>query len=485
VRRASVSFHLASFLTWGKAENETANALVDEARTLFEEAGETRRALYAANEQGYLRAIAGDLAAHERIAREVLARAEELDDGPLMLQAICSLVWALQSTGRISESVHFMQRGLDVARREGRPYRITYLLSQQGFGLAILGRMTQARAALADAVASNPAYMDTLLPDFATAVHWLAGDLHDAVAATRQSIAPDVTELSQRRLLGAAVALIAATEANSTADADLLQQLIVSTLHGDWWFHSGEARWALALWEARQDNVAAATEHLIETTRRLVDIGSDLFARLALFDLADLALEHSDRAAAAAIDEMCKAIGAPDGHPLSALATMTGAAARLTRAEEVEIGSLDEAVDDLRCSDWKLHYARALVILGRAHAGNDNQAAIECLSQALDLFAACDATPRRDACLQLLDRLGPRGKRVRTATTGPGALTSRELEVVQLAIEGLPTREIGERLFIGRRTVETHLTNAYAKLGIRSRVELVRIADQIAQPATP
>ena len=101
------------------------------------------------------------------------------------------------------------------------------------------------------------------------------------------------------------------------------------------------------------------------------------------------------------------------------------------------------------------------------------------------MFAACDAAVRRDACLQLLDRLGPRGKRARTATSGPGALTSRELEVVQLAVEGLATREIGERLFIGRRTVETHLTNAYAKLGVRSRVELVRIADQFTEPATP
>jgi DNA-binding CsgD family transcriptional regulator len=100
------------------------------------------------------------------------------------------------------------------------------------------------------------------------------------------------------------------------------------------------------------------------------------------------------------------------------------------------------------------------------------------------VFAACGAVPRHEACLQLLDRLGPRGRRARTATSGPGALTSRELEVVRLAAEGLATREIGERLFIGRRTVETHLTNAYAKLGIRSRVELVRIADQFTEPAT-
>ena len=125
------------------------------------------------------------------------------------------------------------------------------------------------------------------------------------------------------------------------------------------------------------------------------------------------------------------------------------------------------------------------MIAGRALVGTDNQAALEHWTDAAAVFAACDAVVRRDACLQLLDRLGPRGKRARTATSGPGALTSRELEVVRLAVEGLATREIGERLFIGRRTVETHLTNAYAKLGVRSRVELVRIAEQFTEPATP
>jgi DNA-binding CsgD family transcriptional regulator len=54
-------------------------------------------------------------------------------------------------------------------------------------------------------------------------------------------------------------------------------------------------------------------------------------------------------------------------------------------------------------------------------------------------------------------------------------LTRRERDVAQLAALGYTAREIGERLFIGERTVETHLAHAYAKLGIRSKSELIRL----------
>jgi len=52
-------------------------------------------------------------------------------------------------------------------------------------------------------------------------------------------------------------------------------------------------------------------------------------------------------------------------------------------------------------------------------------------------------------------------------------MTARERDVVMLALTGLTAKQIGVRLFIGARTVETHLAHAYNKLGIRSRFELV------------
>ncbi|MGH9002531.1 MAG: helix-turn-helix domain-containing protein, partial [Acidimicrobiia bacterium] len=60
------------------------------------------------------------------------------------------------------------------------------------------------------------------------------------------------------------------------------------------------------------------------------------------------------------------------------------------------------------------------------------------------------------------------------AVTGWDSLTPTELKVAHLAAEGLTNRQIGERLFISRRTVETHLASVYTKLGVNSRAQLAR-----------
>ncbi|GAC1580334.1 MAG: hypothetical protein NVS3B18_14000 [Candidatus Dormibacteria bacterium] len=52
-------------------------------------------------------------------------------------------------------------------------------------------------------------------------------------------------------------------------------------------------------------------------------------------------------------------------------------------------------------------------------------------------------------------------------------LSRRQREVVRLAISGLTARHIGARLFISERTVETHLANAYDRLDVHSRAELI------------
>ncbi|HMX09211.1 MAG TPA: helix-turn-helix transcriptional regulator, partial [Microthrixaceae bacterium] len=61
------------------------------------------------------------------------------------------------------------------------------------------------------------------------------------------------------------------------------------------------------------------------------------------------------------------------------------------------------------------------------------------------------------------------------ADLAPVPLTRREREVAILAADGLAAREIGERLYVSRRTVESHLARVYAKLGIGSRAELASL----------
>ena len=68
-----------------------------------------------------------------------------------------------------------------------------------------------------------------------------------------------------------------------------------------------------------------------------------------------------------------------------------------------------------------------------------------------------------------------RGERKRP-TSGWESLTPTELDVVRLVSEGLGNKDIGTRLFVSPRTVQTHLTHVYTKLGLSSRVQLVQEA---------
>jgi DNA-binding CsgD family transcriptional regulator len=64
-------------------------------------------------------------------------------------------------------------------------------------------------------------------------------------------------------------------------------------------------------------------------------------------------------------------------------------------------------------------------------------------------------------------------------TIGTDALSRREREVALLASRGETASEIAAQLFISERTVESHLVSVYAKLGLRSKSELIRRADEL------
>jgi DNA-binding NarL/FixJ family response regulator len=102
--------------------------------------------------------------------------------------------------------------------------------------------------------------------------------------------------------------------------------------------------------------------------------------------------------------------------------------------------------------------------------------ATKVLEDAARRYEECGSQWRRGLVLELMHRQGNPGRRALAAVIGPGSLTRREREVAQLAARGLSAKEIAGELFVGERTVETHLSNTYAKLGVESKLDLVRRA---------
>ncbi len=479
--RASVKFNLGSLLAWASGEIEQGSRLVDEARVLFETSGEVGQALLCANELGYLSALAGDAAGHEAIARAVQAAGVETGDRLVELQALCSLSWALLVAGRHEPAGPVLERALEIAREDQKAYRATYLLAEQGWVAAQSGRMHEARSLLADAMAGNPAFRDTYLLDFAVVANWLTGDLDDAVSAFRDQVAW-TGGVSRRRSVGGAHAVMALSELGRDAEAADVQASVAGAFDGkDWWVHSDLARWAGAVSIDFRGRRGEAMADLGATVDRMTALGYWNWARFALADLAECAADSFDdgvgtRAARLVASDPWP----PDAPSQRALRDFTGAAAALAcRDHDKAAVMLEGAADAFAALGWRLFDGRARALLGHALAGRDRTRSVASLQGAVDRFESCGAVVRRDRALDALRRLGTKGLRTRTAIAGPDSLTKREREVARLAARGCSAKEIAEQLFIGERTVETHLANAYAKLGVGSKLELVRLAAQL------
>ncbi|MFF3861525.1 AAA family ATPase [Streptomyces sp. NPDC002209] len=153
------------------------------------------------------------------------------------------------------------------------------------------------------------------------------------------------------------------------------------------------------------------------------------------------------------------------GRALRVLGTATGGRRGLHLAEE--------AVEILRGApaDAGMELVEALIAQGRQLlAAGERGRARDRLREAADLA-------ERKGGLRLLtlaeQALREGGVRVPAAArTGSGALTGSERRIAELAAAGRTNTEIADLLHVARRTVETHLTSTYRKLGIRRRSEL-------------
>jgi DNA-binding CsgD family transcriptional regulator len=185
----------------------------------------------------------------------------------------------------------------------------------------------------------------------------------------------------------------------------------------------------------------------------------------ALIQLGD-----EERARALAREEIAAArsFGAP------------GELSRALRSGGVAVGGdeglalLEEAVTVAERSAARLEAAHALADLGgelvRCRRRREGR---EALRRALELARACGAAGLVE---RVRGDLGAGGGRApRLELTGVEALTPAERRVCELAAGERTNRDIAQQLFVTEKTVELHLTNAYRKLGIRSRFQLASV----------
>ncbi|MFJ8135572.1 LuxR C-terminal-related transcriptional regulator [Streptomyces sp. NPDC096013] len=153
------------------------------------------------------------------------------------------------------------------------------------------------------------------------------------------------------------------------------------------------------------------------------------------------------------------------GRSLRVLAEATGGRRGLELAEEA-VGLLRDGPQGTEAE-----LVSALIAQGRGlTAVGDRGRARACLREAAERAERLGAARHWALAEEALGESGAR--RTASARTGSRSLTSSERRIAELAADGRTNTEIADLLHLARRTVETHLTSSYRKLGIHRRGEL-------------
>jgi DNA-binding CsgD family transcriptional regulator len=125
-------------------------------------------------------------------------------------------------------------------------------------------------------------------------------------------------------------------------------------------------------------------------------------------------------------------------------------------------------------ADSEFERARTELLFGQElRRGRRPSAAREHLRSALEAFRRFDAQPWIE---QATAELRAAGDQVEHRDVDiPEALTPQQLQIARLAAAGATNREVAAQMFLSTRTVDHHMRNIFARLGIRSRIDLARL----------
>jgi DNA-binding CsgD family transcriptional regulator len=434
----------AQTLTMGRGALETARGVGD-------------RALIAAAASALClgEAATGDIDAAREHREEALGQVDRLSDAELTprLEALYYLGWAENYLEHYEEAIAHVDRGIAIARAAGEGRLLVPMMLVKGFPFEMQGRMAEAvelceTAIEAARLAGNPHYLFWALFELGWA-HYYSGNLDAAIAAGEESARVG------GRLAGATM---------PSAGGGPGWQIACSR------FEAGDVG------RAREEMQALGSDELEHKipVERCFD-----WETLALVELATGNLEAADGYARRAEDNAERlGLGVPHavaGRARAALLLAAGQADEAARAA-------GRSARDAAAVGARLQAAFSRGLAGQAlAAAGDRAGAVDALREAERETDRCGSVRFRDEMRRELRKLGARAEVRGPATaddSGMASLTKREREIAELITERLTNPQIASKLFLSKKTVESHIRNLFVKLGASSRVEVARVVER-------
>jgi DNA-binding CsgD family transcriptional regulator len=447
------------------------------------------------------------------VVRAALARPGTSDMWPIRLRALHAML--LGAMGQWDQAATTAREVTEGEERPTDPFALGYALHalflvayrEQDYA-AMLSYLDQALAAVGD----DPQAIDLRLLLLTNRAGMLVNlDRHaEAAAALQQALAP-AEQAGAARLAGIyAMTGQAYFLAGQWDDAITMLELAADLPGPD--FMSIIVLGLLALIAAHRDDADMAAERLaavsdqqVEATRYRASVGYLLLARALIAERAG----RPGEAAAVLAESLEPGLAEPQGYlllpTLTRLALTIGDTDTAARAAQVagdheplpvknaaadhcrglvagDPGPLLAAAAYYESADRPLDRATTLedaAVLLAEHG--DLSGARQAFREAAGLYGALNAgwdLRRADSRLRGYGiRRGPAGRQARPEQ-GWDALTPTEMKIARLVAHGQPNPEIAAALFLSRNTVKTHVSHILAKLGARSRVEIIRQALQ-------
>jgi DNA-binding CsgD family transcriptional regulator len=273
----------------------------------------------------------------------------------------------------------------------------------------------------------------------------------------------------------AILAWVAAVRGDEETCTSLAEQASATALEHGLGPQNSIAHWAVGLLHLGLGRWEAAATQLEAMSSPAPGAGHSFTALWALPDLVEAAVRAGlpDIAEGAAT----RFAGyAPEGAPDSELALAARCQALITRPSGTKEQLLSEALALHDRDPRPFSRARTQLLLGE-HLRRERRRveARPQLRAATETFERLGAAPWENRARAELRATGETARKREPSTLTQ--LTPQQLQIVRLVAEGATNKDVAAQLFLSPRTVDHHLRNVFAKLGISSRTELIRYPD--------